>query len=914
MNVSDPLYLLLIPLLFALTVLMAKKYRQRGKTVLAVRLFLFALLGVAFAQPFAQQLAARTTTIFAVDLSASMKGTENETTAFLNDALSYPTNQDHVGVVGFGKKAQVERGVADALQDVAFHVNVAKGFTNIADALHQSASLLPENEKKRIVLLSDGNENVDAALDTIQNMKSQGIRVDVLPIENKIGQEVQLSSINVPSHISKNMSYDIAIAIDSLVDTKTKLIVYKGNHIISNQEVTVRTGENKFVVEDTATEGGGIVYRAEIQPETDVLYENNSVYGYTYIEDTPRLLVLENQNSAYKIKDILENSLVNITVLNSKAAPTEPEQLNLYDAVILADVSIDDLPPTFPDVLEGYVKNSGGGVLVTGGEHAYALGDYFDTKLETILPVEMRMKENKKKPDLSMVIVLDRSGSMASGQYGVSKLELAKESSIRAADIMDDKDSFGVLAFDEASAWISPLQPVLGNKKNIADQIASISIGGGTSILPALKEAFSALSARDSKLKHIILLTDGQAEQTGYNAIVQSMNESGVTLSTIAVGTDADRALLSSLAEKGGGRYYYTDEFTDLPKIFARETVMAGDSYINNRTFYPTVSDATPIVAGIEQLPSLDGYIATTAKDRADVVLVSDKDDPIVATWQYGLGRTVAFTSDVDKWTTGFFASDEGVKMFRNMVSWALRKQMETDVNVSIVAGADKSDISVTLPYSETITGMHAVVSTGSKDYTVQFDAVAPNEYKAQIPDSTPGTYIVNLQIEKGAESSLVTRGVSVPYSKEYDIRQLANGRQLLQNLAESTGGIVLSAPDEVFKPIDANVRTKKEWTNVCLALALVLFLIDVAIRRFPSIIPKIQKACKRVAGRLIFWNHKKGIKYSKETVYNEKDIEITEEPVMIKEMDKKKLSGHEKESPDTSSLLVSKKRKRLGR
>ena len=117
---------------------------------------------------------------------------------------------------------------------------------------------------------------------------------------------------------------------------------------------------------------------------------------------------------------------------------------------------------------------------------------------------------------------------------------------------------------------------VMENKDALTNAIGSIQAEGGTSILPALKMAVDAMKEENTKQKHILLLTDGQAEQSGYDSLLAEMRQRNITLSTVAVGGSADTQLLQRLAENGNGRYYFTDEFTDLPEIFAKETILAG--------------------------------------------------------------------------------------------------------------------------------------------------------------------------------------------------------------------------------------------------------------------------------------------------------------------------------------------------
>ena len=279
-----------------------------------------------------------------------------------------------------------------------------------------------------------------------------------------------------------------------------------------------------------------------------------------------------------------------------------------YDAYVMVDISAEWVSVGFLNALEQAVKYQGKGLLTIGGENSYAPGGYNNTPLETILPVNMDITPKDENPDLGLILVIDKSGSMSGGEYGISKLQLAKEAAIRAAEVLEETDQLGVIAFDDAIQWVVRTRP-LEDREETINTIATIRPGGGTQILPPLEEAWQDLRKKDTKLKHIILLTDGQAEQYGYERIIEGIREDGITLSTVAVGRGADTLLLKALAYGGMGRYYQTDEFSDIPSIFAKEAFLADEIYSEQELLSRTcVFGGT--VKGIEGIPMLDGYVA----------------------------------------------------------------------------------------------------------------------------------------------------------------------------------------------------------------------------------------------------------------------------------------------------------------
>ena len=873
----------------------------------AVRLALLVILILSLFDLSINKATDKTAVVFAVDISDSVKENGRETLQAINDSLKNKKADDIAGLVSFAKEASILRFPDEDVTGFNISSRGDGQFTNIAKGLMAAAPALPEGYNKKIVLVSDGNENMGDAYAAVKQLKSLNIMTDVLPIEPLLGLDAQISRLNVPLRVGKDMNYNIEVVIYSTGANGGLLNIYKNNSLILSSEVQMKSGENRYVFSDVADVGGNIIYRAEIIPDADYIYQNNKAYAYSYVDHVPRVLVVNSNSSAGEIIKILDKASLEYDSIMPQTLPLSLEHLNMYDAVILADINYDDMPEDFSEVLSSYVKN-GGGLLATGGENSYALGGYHNTPLEEILPVNMELKSKEELPDQTMLIVMDRSGSMTSGRFGVSKLAMAKESVIRSVDALNDEDYFGVLVFDTVNDWVIEPMKIGGNKDHAVEKIASITEGGGTSIKPAVIEAYEVLKNMDTKLKHIILLTDGQDGERDYAGIIEQMKAAGITMSTVAVGGDSDTLLLENLAKQVEGRYYFTDEFSDLPKIFTKESFLSGKKHMNNEEFYAILGTYSPITENIISLPPFYGYVSATAKSRADVILYALDEEPLLAGWQYGIGRSAAFMSDMDgNWSRDMLLTDEGVMLFNNMVSWVVRREIGMEIYSKARHVSEGCEITLNLPYTAGINGVSALITTPSmEEIETSFVQTTPGEYRAIIDSNEEGTYIAAIALDKDSGIEYSMNGINLAFSAEYDLRQREFGQNLLKQLATAGGGKVLSIEDDIFDfLLNKNiVKTLiKPWI---ILIALLFLLFDIAYHRFPALAEKLNM-------------HKLFLRLKKD----KKNVEsiIGTEKITVNEKVERKIEVSENIGEDsgnkpasTSARLVTSKKKRSGR
>ncbi|NMB97890.1 MAG: VWA domain-containing protein, partial [Clostridiaceae bacterium] len=511
------LLLLILPaavFIYYTTKNMIKMTHWKKTTIVVFRSLIFLII-ILLLSGFTIKLTANTaTTLFLIDSSDSIKQ-KKQGEDFIREALKNMGRNDEAGIINFGENYAIELLPIKNPSFTNVQTEINPSFTNLENALIAVQSLMPWDHRKRVVILTDGRENVGNGLSQVKYMRSKGYVIDVYPLSPEVGEEVQLERLSIPESVHLNEQFEIVVDIKSNVNTSAILQLYSDRLMTAQKQIVLNKGNNQFVFTDNAIKGGMVTYRVEILADADTLSQNNSLSSYTYVKDIPEVLVVQETNKASDVLVEMLKDQMNITVVNSKQVPAQLTELLKYDAFILTNVSADSLSNEFLDNLETVISHQGKGLLVTGGDNSYGPGGYYKTTLEKVLPVNMDIKPKEEEPDLALILVIDKSGSMSSGDFGIPKMELAIEAAIRSTEVLDQDDTIGVIAFDDAYKWV--VEPKkLDKLKAIQDAIGTIRSGGGTQILPPLKAAYDAIKELDAGLKHIILLTDGQAEKEGY--------------------------------------------------------------------------------------------------------------------------------------------------------------------------------------------------------------------------------------------------------------------------------------------------------------------------------------------------------------------------------------------------------------
>jgi uncharacterized membrane protein/Mg-chelatase subunit ChlD len=855
---DTPLVLLLLPLAFAFTLVLHAAARRRigarrRRVALAVRAALLTALVLAVSGFQLVLPVDRLATIFVVDLSDSV-GTagREESLAFLRASLDQMPKDDVAGIVAFGSDALVER-LPSELRDLDRIASTpVRSATNIGAALRLAAALFPDDAQKRIVLLSDGNDTTGAGQTEAALAAARGIQVETRVIGLEGRDEVLVERLRAPTTARLGESIEATAEIRSTVGQPATVRLFADGRLVETLPTNLEAGINQVTFTVKPTEPGFHTFRAVVEAARDTFAQNNRADANTIVTGEPRVLVVSaDEKVGAELVGALRTERQLVETLVPGALPNDLAGIAAYDSIVLVDVPRTTLSDRQLAMLQVYVRDLGKGLVMIGGPHTYGAGGYTKTPVEETLPVDMGVRDRQKQPDVALVVVIDKSGSMdachcntfnggnpggGSQIAGVRKVDIGKEAILRAAAAMSARDELGVVAFDNSAHWVVHTQP-LGNIGNLQSDIAGISPNGQTNIFSGLDEAVKSLETATATRRHIILLTDGWSSSGQYDAILQRMKAAGITLSTVGAGGGAN-PFLQQLAQRGGGRFYDAVNPASIPDIFLKETQQVAGQQIVEETFHPILTSSSPILRGIDQgFPQLLGYNGTTAKPAAQMVLVTARDDPLLAQWQYGLGRSVAWTSDsTGRWARNWLGWNGFSRFFSQLVGWTLPGEETGGMEASFV---DKGGTTILRVESVDEDGsprdfystIAHIVRPDLSQAAVQLNQVAPGVYEAPLGQLDPGAYAMRISQTRPGSSALGRNvGLVAPTAAEY--RLLGVNEPLLATLRAATDGRPIASPADPWNHDLARTSSYTPLWPLLLILALLLWPLDIALRR----------------------------------------------------------------------------------
>ncbi len=905
MILANPLMLLLLLVIPLLLVVWRWRGKRFPRPIVALRVLLITLIVLALADPsLGYEVRDSGVTVILVDQSNSLTPSGRESlrqvAGHLAEQQGDPTEEDEQRVITlwFGEGVIAPGDWGDPAVGQAPPEDLRDSLkpegSDLGRALQIARDAIGSNDG-RIVLLSDGYQTNGDALAEAQQVATAGIPVDVLPLDVLHGSEVRISGMQVPRSLRVGEEYDVQIDVErrdltagaesggvqAILQLWENVPSDEGDErLLAEEQVELVPGNNSFTFPTRASEQGIVRLRARLMGlSSDTFDQNNQAFATTVVDLQPRVLLVEGRSgNAQDLSAALWRSGVESDILPAEDLPTRLSDLQWYEGMVLVDVSAYALSLDQMTTVREFVRSEGRGLVVTGGQNGFSLGGYEDTPLEEVLPVSLEPPPRPQRSDVALLLMLDRSASM-SIPVEVSKFDMAKEAAILSTETLQSDDQIGVLAFDTANDWTVPFQRIGEGLtlEQIQDAIVALNVGGGTDIYAALETGVLEMVQQQASVRHAVLLTDGRSftnDMNAYQQVVSLARDNDITLSTIAIGMDSDTQLLDELARLGGGRYYYADKAEDIPRLTLQESEIARADAVVEGMMYAELSSPHPLVRGfsLADFPNLEGYVATTEREGAEVILHAPgsnptQKDPLLAAWQYGLGRVVAWTPSVGSpWAGSWTEWGEYGPFWAQVVRYTLPKPDSGPIQIHLEPHEEGARLVVEAfetggtPMNLADAGARITLPDDSQQ-DVLLQQIAPGRYVRNLLLPIDGAYAVQVVLEHEGERYEAAMGYAHRASAEYTPApryrptsggdESPQGRPLLEQIATMTGGEVLQQDVQVAAEEEAAATEEtaegegeptmldaylellgsRIWPWLVIA-ALVVWVLEIAVRR----------------------------------------------------------------------------------
>ncbi|MDX1944127.1 MAG: VWA domain-containing protein [Pirellulaceae bacterium] len=927
---DQPYYLLLLLLIPVLWVFSFKSLSGLGPYrrlfALSFRTLVFSLLVLALAGIQLQKISERMTVLYLLDQSESIpKATREAMLEYvMKDVEAHrhrgdlqSAAEDKAGVIIFGREATIEHPpIADEVRTVGALESLFElrtDATNIASALKLAQASFPEDTAKRIVIVTDGNENLGDARTIARTLADSGIGIDVVPISLPTLAEIAVEKVALPSDIRRGQPMEARVVIEnySQKDVKGRLRVMRryGNidELLGGEELAVvlKPGKNVFSFEHTIDVPAGYTYKADFVPDdatADVQLQNNSASAFTHVRGKGRVLLIEDWENpgefAYLIQRLGEMN-IEVDVMPSNRLFTSLAELQGYDCVVLANVprasggetEKQETSNFSDDQITMLVRNTeqfGCGLVMLGGKSSFGAGGWANTELEKAMPVDFQIKNAKVKA-VGALVMLMHASEMAQGNHW------QKVMCEEALKVLGPSDYCGTLHWDDfagSDKWLwsdttgKGLLQVKDRQKLWLGKLSRMTPGDMPQFDPAMQKALKELIPNPASIKHMIIISDGDPSPPGPNTL-PAFKKNNIRISTVAVGTHGPPGStpLQNIATATGGKYYVAANPKALPRIFQIEARRVARPLIKEdaKGIPLVISDpGHEMLQSVADVQPITGFVYTQKKENPLVeVLIRAKDvDPengtILAAWTFGAGKTVALTTDAGRsWANAWTGSEDYDKLFSQMIRYAMRPVNEegkftiaTDVKDGkvrvVVTALDKND-----EFLNFLNMSAAGSGPEMENIEINFRQEAPGRYVAEFPADKAGSYL--LAVNTGQGNNMLLTGVTVPYSAEF--RERETNEALVKTLAGLrpvggqagqviSGDLKKGAVDRLVASVDTFRRTlakavsSEDFWPIFLLIAAGIFLVDIFIRRvtvhFYWLTPALAYAWNRVRGRQI--------------------------------------------------------------
>lgn len=855
--------------------------RARKAVAVLLRLVLIALLAGALAGMSRVSRSDKLAVVAVMDVSESVRRLWRQTGSpedplareweFLRRATSTRGADDLLGLIAFDAQAMVLRAPTRApVEGNPLDVRGAEG-SDLAGAIRLARSIIPPDAAGRIVVVSDGNQTAGDALAAARETAGaaragagrRGIPIDVAPLRYDVKDEVLVESVDAPPTAPRAGTIALRVSLRATAPSSGTLRVLREGRPVPlgagdapfGRRISLSPGTNVQVVDvrldASRVHRFHVVYEPDALPQGlsgDTFADNNAGDTVTITPGRGSVLVVDGSGDTEPspLVRALREGGVEVSVVPPEGAPADLLALQAFDLVVLDNVPAEAVSEELQGWLGAFVRDMGGGLVMLGGIDSFGAGGWRGTEIEKLLPVRLEIPDRAVAPEVATIFVIDNSGSMSWSAMGSgkSKQELADEATAMAIGRLQKSDEVGIIAFNSDFEVVLPLAP---NADIPAAQRAAreISPGGGTNMPPAIEEALAQLARVDVKHKHLIVLSDGLSQgRELLPGLAKRAGEQGVKLSTVAVGLDADGQGMEQMATISGGKFYHVLNPSALPRIFLKAVRIVRSPLVREEAFRPLVlAPDSPLAVGLGQPPELGGLNLTTPREEPGITLAmaSPRGEPLLAHWNVGVGKVVAFMSDSRRWIEPWLGWSEYRRFWLNLARHAARattgsafegeaRVRDETLRVTVHAADEGGRPLDALEMPAT------VYSPAGAPQDLTLHQTGPGEYEGSIPAPQSGTYVALIRpTGHGTRLTPVLLGATAQGGAE--LRDLQSNPTLLEGVASITGGRVLdptaAAPASLF--LRDGVAPQEAATNLwrrLLMAALVVLMLDIACRR----------------------------------------------------------------------------------
>ncbi len=661
----------------------ARKWAAHGLRVLGVVCFILALC-----RPYWLSSSDHLHVVYLVDVSESVDPESIRLGATeIEKAASVLRASDRASVLSFGTRlADTNPADLRKLADEAVKGTADSGSrdaTKFSEALLGSRLVFDAGMARRLVVFSDGAPTTPGVETALRTLREEGVDVRFRKIEGLKRPEAAIVALEPMTHIAYRgeiVRMRLRMRANEAMNA-TARVLQRGVAVASTP-VSLEAGKETAVTLDVEMSSAGESrWEAELLPEKDWFPINNRVATTITVKGEPRLLVLHRDEKQMRpFARAMKKQGLEFEIRGERGLPETLAELLAFDAVVLADVPATVMNTRQMELLKRYVSDFGGGLAMLGSENSFGLGGYFRTPVEEALPLTSRYEKEKQKPSLAMVLVIDKSGSMSG-----DPIALARASAKAAAELLGAQDQIAVVGFDSETRVILPMTSA-ADRGTVLNAIDSLTADGGTDAYPGMVKGRELLQNAVAKVKHMIVLSDGQTPENDFAGLVRDMRAQGMTVSSVCLGDGAAKEVMQMIAQEGGGRYYETNDPANMPQIFTKETMQASRSAIKEDLYGTVVTGDHPILSGYEkaQLPYVLGYVMTQPKATANLLLAAETGDPLLAVCRYGLGMGLCWTADLtEKWGGEWLGWGNGAAFWAQVFRGIVRKEQSTGLAAS---------------------------------------------------------------------------------------------------------------------------------------------------------------------------------------------------------------------------------------